>query len=103
MIKLSRQDNPWGRDIIEAMASARAVIATGTWSGFVGNDETGFLIDDYRPGAVASLLAQLAQNGASDVTRLGTAPRSHIPTMCGPERATELTNIWCDLAAAGRL
>jgi len=53
---------PWGRDIIEAMALKLPVIATGSMDYFVKNNETGFLVVQKNPAALAEKIAFLAKN-----------------------------------------
>ena len=48
---------PWGRDIIEAMWMGMAVVATGNFSGFVVDGETGFLVPS---GDVDALVEKVA-------------------------------------------
>jgi glycosyltransferase involved in cell wall biosynthesis len=62
LIRPSVRNDPWGRDVIEAMSMGVPVIATGTYEGFVKGGETGFLIADYTAEAFAEKLAFLAEN-----------------------------------------
>jgi glycosyltransferase involved in cell wall biosynthesis len=43
LVRLSRSNDPWGRDIIEAIASGLPVIATGTYDRFVEDSVNGYL------------------------------------------------------------
>ena len=75
LIKLSREANPWGRDIIEALAMSRPAISLGRWDGFISNGETGILHETFEPAALAADIAALAddrerqETAATPVTR----------------------------------
>jgi glycosyltransferase involved in cell wall biosynthesis len=53
---------PWGRDIIEAMAMKKPIVATGTSEFFVENDKTGFLLPPRNPQAMAERVIELIEN-----------------------------------------
>lgn len=53
---------PWGRDIIEAMALKLPVIATGSMDYFVKNKVTGFLVKPKNPVSLAEKIAFLVKN-----------------------------------------
>lgn len=94
LIKLTRDANPWGRDIIEALAFGKPVITLGTWDVFVRNGESGILHPAYDPDSVASDIATLSAD-RSACTRLGAMARDHIQRLCSPESAaTRLTEVW---------
>jgi glycosyltransferase involved in cell wall biosynthesis len=44
VLRTSRLNDPWGRDIIEAMVMGRAIVATGIYDGFLEDRKNGFLI-----------------------------------------------------------
>ena len=46
-LKLSRENNPWGRDIIESMFYKIPVISIGKYSGFIKNEFSGFLLNNF--------------------------------------------------------
>lgn len=53
---------PWGRDIIEAMAMKKPVVATGTSEFFVEHGKTGFLVPPRSPQAMAEKVIELLEN-----------------------------------------
>ncbi|MDP6352259.1 MAG: glycosyltransferase family 4 protein [Alphaproteobacteria bacterium] len=59
LIKLTRQSNPWGRDIIEAMTAGLPVITLGAFQGFVEDGVNGFIDRDYDPARIADHLIRL--------------------------------------------
>ncbi len=62
LIRPSREDDPWGRDVIEAAAAGLPVLATGRFDGVVRNGETGFLFGIFDAGEVARRLVMLLQD-----------------------------------------
>lgn len=98
LAKLSREDNPWGRDVIEALGAGRPVIATGRYDRFVETEVTGMLLPTYSPEAAAEVIVRLADDRALG-NRLGAAARQRIEDLCGGEaRAAELARLWAEVA-----
>jgi len=62
LIRPSLNNDPWGRDIIEAMSTGRAVIATGTYSKFVRDGLNGFLVPSSDPRLLAERMQQFIKN-----------------------------------------
>lgn len=44
ILRTSRLNDPWGRDIIEAMVNGRSIIATGIYNRLIEDNKNGFLI-----------------------------------------------------------
>jgi glycosyltransferase involved in cell wall biosynthesis len=102
IVKLSRFDEPWGRDVIEAMSLGKPVLATGTWQGFIENGRCGFLIAPFSPGTFSEKLALLADQREL-VERMGGRARSRIDALCDPAaRADDLVAVWRSAAGAVR-
>jgi glycosyltransferase involved in cell wall biosynthesis len=100
LLKPSRDATPWGRDILEALAFGRPVIATGRYSRFVEPESTGFLLPEYSPGAVADLLLRLDADRELG-NRLGAAGAARVATLCdGRDRAADLLTVWRQAAVA---
>ena len=59
LIRPSRDNDPWGRDVIEAAAAGLPVLATGTFDGVIRDGETGFLMREFDAEVVARRLAEL--------------------------------------------
>jgi len=94
LARLSRENNPWGRDVIEALGAGRPVIATGAYDRFVESGVTGILLPTYSADDVAENLARFADDRAL-LGRLGAAGRDRIEKLCnGPARAADLAAIW---------
>ncbi|WP_461208436.1 glycosyltransferase family 4 protein [Desulfocurvus sp. DL9XJH121] len=106
LAKPSREDNPWGRDILEALGMGLPVLACGTMDTFVTPGETGFLYphgEDFDSGAMARDIAALADDPGR-TAKLARAARERVADLChGPSRAADLVRVWEDAArAAGR-
>ena len=98
LARLSREDNPWGRDVIEALGAGRPVIATGSYDRFVESDATGILLPTFSADALADNILRLADDRAL-AARLGAAAQVRIEALCnGPARAADLAAVWRDVA-----
>lgn len=98
LLKLSREKNPWGRDVIEALGAGLPVIATGSYNRFVESDKTGMLLANYSADEVAKIILNLTEN-PSLVKQFGDAAELRIKNLCnGSKRASELANIWSKIS-----
>ncbi|MBI05879.1 MAG: hypothetical protein CMM54_02740 [Rhodospirillaceae bacterium] len=98
LARLSREDNPWGRDVIEGLGAGRPVIATGSYDRFVESDATGILLPTFSADALADNILRLADDRAL-AARLGAAAQARIESLCnGPARAADLAAVWRDVA-----
>lgn len=96
--RLSREENPWGRDIIEAMHMAKPVVTLGHWSGFVEDGETGVMHGSFDADRIAAEITRLADDPAMR-EQLGGAARERVLRLCsGPERAADLAKLWEEVA-----
>lgn len=62
LIKLTRQANPWGRDIIEALAAGIPVLTLGSFEDFVANGVNGFIDESFDADRMADHLVALADS-----------------------------------------
>lgn len=98
LIKPTREANPWGRDIIEALAHACPVITLGTWTGFIDPGETGVLHAEFDAAAMAADIAALADDPARSEA-MGKAGQARIAALCDPARqADAVADFWLDTA-----
>jgi glycosyltransferase involved in cell wall biosynthesis len=74
LIRLSRWNDPWGRDIIEAMACGKPVIATGSYEGLVEHGTNGFLHAAFDAKTMVDHIAFLAGHSEA-VELIGDANR----------------------------
>jgi len=63
LLRPSRGNDPWGRDVIEAACSGVPVLATGEFDGVVQPGRTGYLFPQFDPTAMARVLIDLLRNG----------------------------------------
>jgi len=100
LAKPTREDNPWGRDIIEAMAAARPVFTVGRWDGFVQDGRTGVLQATFDAKALAERIVHFA-NHRDELLAMGRAAQTHVARLChGPSRAADLLDVWTKQARA---
>ena len=67
LIRVCRRNNPWGRDIIEALTCGKPVIATGSYDKFVKDGTNGYLFPKFDAEGIAEKICYLADN--PDVVR----------------------------------
>jgi glycosyltransferase involved in cell wall biosynthesis len=100
LAKPSRNADPWGRDILEAMALGKPVIAIGKYDRFVETGATGILLDAFGADAMAETIVQLLDDRSRlHVMALNAASRA--ARLCdGKARAAELVEMWRTAIAA---
>ena len=59
LIKLTRESNPWGRDIIEAMSAGRGVVTLGDYQTFIEDGVNGFMDVEFNAERIADHLVRL--------------------------------------------
>ena len=59
LLKPTRLSNPWGRDILEALAAGKPVISVGTYTKFVETNKTGFLQEKFNAKAIVDWLSKI--------------------------------------------
>ena len=97
--RLTREDSPWGRDVIEALALARPVLSTGSWGGFIRPDECGWLMHPFEAEKCADILIE-ASAQRERVAAMGNYGRNHILSICGGRKAAaDLMGVWYEAAA----
>lgn len=96
LIKPTRYNNPWGRDILEGMSHGKPILTVGEYNRFVENGVTGFLHGTYDAKVVADDILRLDQD--RDYSRaMGTRAASRVAELCnGADRASDLLNVWRD-------
>lgn len=100
LIKPTREANPWGRDILEALAAGKPVLSVGTDQTFVETGVTGILQQRFDADALAAAVCRLADEPAR-LAEMGASARRRVDDLCEPaERARDLADIWCRTARA---
>jgi glycosyltransferase involved in cell wall biosynthesis len=97
VVRPSKSADPWGRDIIEAMAFGKPVIATGTSEFFIKNKITGYLVPPESPEKLAECLNSLILS--PDLRQImGTAGHNIIREMCDLDNFKEsIKKVYHDL------
>ena len=94
LVKPSRESNPWGRDILEAMALGKPTISIGTYSRFIKNRKTGVLLSQYQPRELADVIVWLSKNPVV-AREMGRRAKKLVRETCSVSSAAEqLTEIW---------
>lgn len=98
LLKPTRRDDPWGRDILEAMSARLPVASVGRYDRFVETGKTGFLQPHFDPDELAKWLVDLAAN-RSKVEGLGRNAAARVRRLCDPvARAGNLASFWKSIA-----
>ncbi|MCW5699426.1 MAG: glycosyltransferase family 4 protein [Rhodospirillales bacterium] len=94
LAKPTREDNPWGRDILEALAMGKPVLSVGVDATFVETGVTGILQRRFDAEALAEDLIALAADDNRCRT-MGEGARNRIRRLCnGADRAADLAAVW---------
>ena len=99
LLKPTRDNNPWGRDILEALAAGKPVVSVGRYSRFVETEKTGVLLEHYSADAVAKILLSLDAD-RDHCLRLGANAAQRAAKLCnGAARASDLLAVWQEAIA----
>ncbi|MEP0943147.1 MAG: glycosyltransferase family 4 protein [Rhizobiaceae bacterium] len=89
LIRTSRGNDPWGRDIIEAMACGVPVLATGSFDGFIEDGKTGFLLGEWNAREAAATIAALCEN-PTRILEMKAQARSRAQRLFSPDHHQRL-------------
>ena len=96
LIKPLREDNPWGRDILKAMAAGNPVLASGSFERFAETSVTGYLNlhdKNFNAVQVAQELSALVID-RNPLERMGLATQERVCLLCsGPDQAEMLMSV----------
>jgi glycosyltransferase involved in cell wall biosynthesis len=97
LIKLTRQANPWGRDIIEALSAGVPVLTLGSFQDFVEDGVNGFIDETFDAALMADHLVALASIDGllEDIHRANRQKARAL--FHGPDRASEVTSIYTSI------
>jgi len=94
LLKPTRENNPWGRDILEALGHGVPVASVGSYNRFVETDRTGLLQPTFDAPELATWLVALAQDRQRQ-KQLRHQAAERIADMCDPHRQAEkLVRFW---------
>ncbi len=94
LIKPTRLNNPWGRDILEALSMGKPVISVGFYKKFVETNKTGLLQKKFNAKEIANLIIKLEKN-RSLLKRLSLECKKRVKILCNPKTVSEkLLKVW---------
>ncbi len=94
VLRPSRTNSPWGRDIIEAFALKKPVIAIGEDNTFVKTGKTGILLNKYNEKIIIQHLIKLS-NSPKTIKKMGANAYSLIYKLCNTKKvAKKMINFW---------
>ena len=62
IVRPSKSNDPWGRDVIETMSHGKVIVATGFFDGFIKHQVNGFLIGEWDAEKVADVISDTWAN-----------------------------------------
>lgn len=80
LLRPSRDNDPWGRDVLEALALGLPVMAMGRYDRFVVPGKTGWLSEQWDAGKWADLIASIDKNRAT-LKEMSRMARSHAASL----------------------
>jgi len=96
-VRPSDAGDPWGRDIIEAMAMKKPIVATGSSTFFVEEGKTGYLVPPKNPRILAERIMHLIENPQKRLT-FGEAGHIKVKNMCDlKDYGSKIHKIYSDL------
>lgn len=94
VLRPSRGNNPWGREVLEALAAGKPVLSIGAYDRFVEDGVTGRLFPDFDADETARAIVELMDDPAR-VKGMAKAASERIAALCdGPSRAADLLSEW---------
>ena len=102
LVRPSRENDPWGRDVIEAARNGVPVLATGDYQGVVRDHETGYLFADFDADAMADKLVALRRDDALWRRMSDAAIQIGVAKFSGRTQVQTFTSVVRDLAMAER-
>jgi glycosyltransferase involved in cell wall biosynthesis len=100
VIKPSHRNEPWGRDVIEAMYFGKPVLATGNTDSPFVTKETGILFREFDAEAFAEAIISIGPERARFIA-MGDAGAIRIREVCSLEsRAAQLKDFWLEAGTA---
>jgi len=94
LIRPSRENDPWGRDVIEATTFGVPVLATGSFDGVVDHGVTGFLFDPFVANEMAENLVTLVRRPELWQRMSAAASRRGETLFQGSQQAAQVTELF---------
>tara|TARA_E500000178_G_C17008997_1_gene749599 strand:- start:323 stop:1516 length:1194 start_codon:yes stop_codon:yes gene_type:complete len=97
LIKPTRENNPWGRDIIEALAHGKAIISVGKDNTFVKTNYTGYLQKKFNENKISNWLLKVSKD-KNKLLFFNKNATNVVKKLCDPEQnALKLQEFWITL------
>jgi glycosyltransferase involved in cell wall biosynthesis len=102
LFKLTRENNPWGRDILEALNCGLPVVSIGKYEKFVQTDKTGLLQNEYSPQAIALWLKDVVSD-RSKLVQMSENAKLVTKKLCSTNKSSnEMKMVWQHLATSAK-
>ena len=96
-LKLTREYNPWGRDIIESMLYSVPALSIGKCDLFIKNNYSGILLQKYDAKKVANEIIYLYKN-KNILSKLKKNSKKIVIDKCNPKiSSSRVRNVWFQL------
>ncbi|MEM4260504.1 MAG: glycosyltransferase family 4 protein [Candidatus Woesearchaeota archaeon] len=100
VVRPSLQADPWGRDIIEAMALSKPIVATGNSEFYIENNKTGFLVPPRDYKSLSEKIITLINNPELRI-QMGEYGYKKVKKMCDINSfGKEIYNIYQELISS---
>jgi len=97
LFKLTRENNPWGRDILEALSCGLPVVSIGSYDKFVQTGVTGLLQNQYSCAAIVKWLEEVIGN-QSKLSEMSENARFLTKRLCSAEiSSNRVKSVWKNL------
>ncbi len=96
-LKLTRENNPWGRDIIESMIYEVPALSIGKYDLFIKNKYSGVLFQKYDAKSIAAKITYLYKN-RKILSKFKKNSKKIVLDKCNPKiAASKVRDIWLSL------
>lgn len=102
LVRPSRENDPWGRDVIEAARAGVPVLATGDYEGVVRDGETGYLFGEFDATVKATRLTALHEDRALWQRLSDAAAQLGAERFGGARQVAQFSDVVSDLMARAR-
>ena len=94
LLKPTRLNNPWGRDILEALSFGKPVISIGNYKKFVETKKTGLLLKKYNAKKIAKWLIHKEAH-RKYLESYSYEAKNRIKKFCDPNKVSnQLAKVW---------
>jgi glycosyltransferase involved in cell wall biosynthesis len=102
LFKLTRENNPWGRDILEALSCGLPVVSIGSYDKFVETGKTGLLQNEYDPEAIAQWLEGVIDD-QSKLAQMSENAKLITEKLCSAEISSErVKSVWKNMVTQSK-